>query len=90
MEGWRNKLIPQAQMKELLESVSENRMKICRECPEFSENKKKAGHTTLRVDEHCTDCGCILSAKTRCLTCSCPLKKWVAVISDKTKEDAEN
>lgn len=80
-------MIPQAQMKELIESVSENRMRICRGCDEFSENKKRKGLSVLRVDEHCTNCGCVLSAKTRCLTCSCPLKKWIAVVSDKNKED---
>ena len=70
-------------MKELIERVYEERITICRGCPLFSENKKKTGWTTLRFDEHCTDCGCTSSAKNRCLSCECPLegeeKKWNAV-----------
>lgn len=58
-------------------------MEICRGCKYFSENRKKEGYKTKRPDEHCTDCGCTLSAKTACLSCECPLegkeKKWQAV-----------
>ncbi len=37
------------------------------------------------MDEHCTDCGCTLSAKGKCLSCECPLegenKKWGPVVT---------
>lgn len=67
----------------MIENVYQERIKICRDCPFFSENKKKTGWKTRRHDEHCTDCGCTSSAKNRCLSCECPLegeeKKWRAV-----------
>ena len=58
-------------------------MEICRVCKFNSENRKKEGYKTVRLDEHCTNCGCTLSAKTACLSCECPLeeKKWNAVTS---------
>lgn len=45
------------------------------------------GYKSLRPDVHCTHCGCTLSAKTRCLSCSCPINLWKEVI---TKEEEEN
>jgi len=40
----------------------------------------------VRPDAHCTNCGCTLSAKTKCLSCSCPLNKWEAVLTDDEEE----
>lgn len=76
-EGWRNKILPPEHLKDVIDKVSAARLKQCETC-EF--NSKF--HKTIRMDEHCTDCGCTLSAKTKCLTCSCPLKepKWSAVV----------
>jgi hypothetical protein len=45
-------------------------------------------HKTIRPDVHCTDCGCTLAAKTKCLSCQCPLEKWKAVMSDREEEEA--
>lgn len=53
----------------------------------FSENRKKLTDVVIkRPDEHCTQCGCTLSAKARCLSCNCPLHKWQAVT---TQDDYE-
>jgi len=50
---------------------------ICRGCEFNSENAKAAGtYSSVRRDEHCTDCGCPLITKTKCLTCECPQHKW--------------
>lgn len=76
-EGWKNHLLPEERMKEFIEYVSQERMDICKQCDEHSHNKK--GYITLRPDAHCAECGCTLSAKTKCLSCECPLKKWGAV-----------
>jgi hypothetical protein len=57
-------------------------MEICRAC-DFHSSKKKM---TLRIDEHCTNCGCTLSAKTKCLSCACPIEKWKPVMT-RTQED---
>jgi len=72
-EGWKNNLTPQAFLDKRVIEVSAERMAICEECDLHSKH-----HTSIRLDAHCTNCGCTLSAKTKCLTCECPLKKWIA------------
>lgn len=82
-DGWKNLLIPDEEIKPHIEEVASARIKICGTC-EF--DSKQA--TTLsvidriRFDRHCTKCGCTLSAKTRSLTSSCPLGKWVAEVKE--------
>lgn len=76
-EGWRNKLIPPAELRETIKEVSQERLAICDGCGYHSKN-----HNTSRPDNHCTNCGCNLEAKTACLSCDCPIKKWVAVMND--------
>ena len=73
-EGWKNHLLPEEQLKDFINYISEERMSICTECEEHSYNKPE--YTTVRPDAHCTNCGCTLAAKTKCLSCECPLKKW--------------
>lgn len=85
-EGWRNKLVPPADMKEMIQQVSNERVTICNGCPFHSKNHK----TPLRPDAHCTDCGCNLEAKSACLSCSCPQDKWDAVVNDKQEELLKN
>lgn len=81
-EGWRNKLVPPAELRETIESVSKERLAICDTCVFHSKN-----HTTiLRPDAHCTDCGCNLEAKSKCLACSCPKSKWTAVMDNYDEE----
>ncbi len=72
-EGWKNHLLPEERTKDFIEHVSSERLAICEACEEHSSK-----HSTLRIDVHCHNCGCTLSAKTKCLTCECPLKKWMA------------
>jgi hypothetical protein len=72
-EGWKNHLLPEERKKAFIEHVSLSRLAICNECDEHSSK-----HKTMRPDAHCVNCGCTLSAKTKCLTCECPLKKWIA------------
>ena len=85
-EGWRNHLIPPAHLKKAIKQVSYERLLICRECEFNSINVKNKW--TIRKDEHCTDCGCTLSAKTKCLSCHCelPVPKWNALL---TKEQEQ-
>lgn len=82
-EGWRNKLVPPTEMKALIHDVSQERLAICAKCPFHS----KYHSTPLRPDNHCTDCGCNLEAKTACLSCSCPQNKWTAVMTNPDEED---
>jgi len=72
IEGWKNHLLPEERTKAYIEHVSAERMNICNECEHISTK-----HNTIRLDVHCTNCGCTLSAKTKCLTCECPFKKWL-------------
>lgn len=80
-EGWRNKLVPPEQLKSLIKQTSEERLNICAKCPHHSKN-----HKTVRPDAHCTYCGCTLSAKTACLSCKCPINKWMEVLNEKQEE----
>jgi hypothetical protein len=77
-EGWRNNILPPEELKEQIAMVSAERLAICEGCEHHSKN-----HSTVRPDAHCVRCGCTLSAKTKCLSCSCPIKKWKAVLTDK-------
>lgn len=78
-------------MKEQIKSVSESRMVICKECHYYSENRKKDGkYSTSRPDVHCTNCGCTLAAKTKCLSCSCPMKYWKALMTDDQYDEIRN
>jgi len=81
-EGWRNKLVPPAKLKDSIEATAQERINICLSCPHHSRN-----HKTVRPDAHCVNCGCTLSAKTRCLSCACPLSKWLPVISGEMEEE---
>jgi hypothetical protein len=84
-EGWKNNLLPASDMKEEIELVSAERMAICEACDNHSNN-----HQTKRPDAHCVSCGCTLSAKTKCLSCECPIFKWVAVLSDEQQDVIED
>jgi hypothetical protein len=65
---------PSRGKRDFIKHVSSERLAICNECDKHSKNHKPH----VRPDAHCTECGCTLSAKTKCLTCECPLKKWLA------------
>ena len=76
IEGFRNLIDPPVDQQEEIEAVAKARISICRSCPYNSRIAETGLAVRLRPDEHCTDCGCNLAAKTRCITCSCPQKKW--------------
>lgn len=78
-------------MKEQIKSVSESRMSICNECHYYSENRKKDGkYSFSRPDVHCTNCGCTLAAKTKCLSCSCPMDYWKSIMTDDQYDEIRN
>jgi hypothetical protein len=83
-EGWKNKLLPEESLKEQIDQVSAERMSICNECKFHSKH-----HKTIRFDEHCTHCGCTLSAKTKCLSCACPTEKWKPVMTREQEEEID-
>ena len=81
-EGWKNNLFPAKDMRDYINTIGEERMAICESC-EFISTK----HKSIRPDVHCTDCGCMLSAKTKCLSCACPKDKWSEVIASQEEEE---
>ena len=84
-EGWKNNIIPPKDLKDEIERVSNHRMSICNNCEHHSKN-----HKTVRVDAHCTNCGCTLSAKTKCLSCKCPIDKWKEVLNEEEEYQIRN
>lgn len=89
IEGWRNHLIPPKDLKEVIKKVSEERLEICSTCPKQSENAKADGYKTIRIDLHCTACGCPLASKTKSLSSKCPLGKWEAITTDEERFEIE-
>lgn len=89
-EGWRNKLIPPQHLKQKIEEVAILRTDVCRECEWNSINNKN--YKSLRPDEHCTVCGCTVSAKVRCLSCKCPLDKpkWEEIMTYEQEQEIKN
>lgn len=86
-EGWKNHIAPASYLLEQVNTVSAERMAVCRACPL---NSIHAGPVNpLRFDEHCTKCHCTLAAKTKCLSCSCPDNKWTAVITPEEEQTIE-
>jgi hypothetical protein len=77
VEGWKNNLFPAEEMKGIIKLVSKERTNICKLCEFHSKH-----HLSIRPDAHCTNCGCTLSAKTKCLSCECPIGKWKAVLNE--------
>lgn len=83
-EGWRNNLLPPKELKKLIKETSSQRLEICQGCEHHSDNKRN--YKTIRLDKHCTYCGCTLAAKTKCLSCACPIKKWEALVTADQEE----
>jgi hypothetical protein len=84
VEGWKNNLTPTQLLDQQIIDVSTSRMSICKSCDQHSANKEN--YKSIRVDAHCTNCGCTLSAKTKCLSCECPLNKWLSVTKQNNDE----
>ena len=71
--------------------VAKERLEICSKCTYQSERRKKTlGYSSIRMDVHCTHCGCTLSAKTRCMSCSCPIGLWQEEKTIKNEEDGKD
>lgn len=70
-------------VKEEIEKIANTRYAICSTCPKNSKNKDMNDlgeyYSSLRFDEHCSECACNLHAKVRSLHTNCPLEKWLAV-----------
>lgn len=89
-EGWRNHLSPKNKEAMFIAEVSRQRMCICKCCAHHSKHhtfarQGEGGKVKLRqwllkwLWSYCTECGCPLISKTKCLSCECPIGKWWAV-----------
>lgn len=76
-EGFRNHLFPPKELKGVINKVSEERLNICRDCPHYK-------------NSHCGKCGCSFPAKTKCLSCECPINKWGAMTTSEERIRIEN
>jgi hypothetical protein len=81
-EGWKNNLLPSKELRPIINNVSRERMAVCEDCEFHSKH-----HKTFRLDDHCTNCGCTLSAKTKCLSCECPISKWLPVLEEDKEQE---
>jgi ribosomal protein L37E len=80
-------LFPPEKLKDVITQVSNERLAICNECPEHSYNKEN--YKSVRIDAHCTMCGCTLSAKTKSFSSACPLEKWKAVMTQEQEKEIQ-
>jgi hypothetical protein len=78
-------MVPPKDLKELINNTAKERINICLDCPYHSKY-----HKTLRPDAHCTHCGCTLAAKTKCLSCACPIDRWMAIATDEQDDQINN
>lgn len=79
MEGLKNTMFKNDEV----EIIAEKRLAICRsnECGFYDEHGTSEA-VVVKGSESCGNCGCNLKLKTRCLSCACPINKWLAVISE--------
>lgn len=70
IEGWKNHLFPDSQVKEMVNAVSKERLSKCKNCP-F--NSTPGNITNL---SRCKACGCLLKPKSKCLSCNCGLERY--------------
>jgi hypothetical protein len=80
LEGLKNQIFK----KEHVEAEAARRWAICKECPSLDTQGSKC--MAPGTQPCCSECGCSLSLKTRSLSSSCPLEKWLAVMDEDTEE----
>lgn len=76
IQGWRNTFIPPKEAKEFIHKVSEERLSICKTCP----NNTTPGK--IKFYSRCSECGCPLIQKSNSLISKCPIGLWDAVASE--------
>jgi len=71
VEGYKNDLFPAEELKDQIRATQAKRQEICKACP------RNSSPGEINTFSHCKECGCVLKKKTACLSCSCPLEKWL-------------
>lgn len=75
---------------EQVEEIAKERLSICSTCPFNSEVARATGEDIFRKDNHCLDCGCNLTLKTRAMSQHCPKDKWLAVTNTEIGNQIDN
>lgn len=83
VEGAYNNFVPT----ELVKVVREKRLNICRsnKCGMYDPNGESE-NAIMKNTESCGSCGCVLTLKTACLSCSCPENYWGEIKTENEKE----
>lgn len=79
-EGIRNNVF----RKDHIEAVASVRWQTCKVCEMLDETGKDCA--VPGTQPCCSDCGCAIGNKIRCLSCSCPLDKWKEVMTEEAEE----
>lgn len=84
LEGIKNSVF----VREDVEEVAHQRMQICNNCAllDVQGDGCIVPGTQPCCDERKGGCGCSLKLKTRSLSSSCPLEKWLAVMDEKEED----
>lgn len=87
LEGLKNSLITKTH----IEEISKERKAICNTCSVKNTNELGFDICDSSKNEGgVSGCGCLLRLKTRALSSSCPLGKWVAVMDAEAENELEN
>lgn len=96
-EGWKNDLLPSEKLRELIISTSEERLAICEKCIAYDTIGTGCAipltgpccNKHAKIDGY-QGCGCPLTKKTKCLSCTCPANKWLAISTIEQEEFINN
>lgn len=81
LEGWRNHLFPPQEIKDFVHKISEERLAICKTCPNNSTPDR------IKMFSFCKNCGCPLIQKSKSLSSECPVKNWLAIATPEEQEE---
>jgi hypothetical protein len=97
-EGWKNDILPPERLKELIETISTERLTICTSCEAYDTTGSGCAmpglptpccNKNIKIGNH-QGCGCPLQKKTKCLSCACPASKWLTISTAEQEEFINN
>lgn len=81
LEGLKNRIFK----KEHVEEIYNERMEVCRTCPDLDTEGSKC--YVPGTQPCCGLCGCSLGLKLRSLSAECDAKKWPAILSEEEEDE---
>lgn len=70
IEGWKNHLFPDSELKNKINEISKERLYKCKTC-KFNSTPGNITNTS-----RCKACGCLLKPKSKCLSCNCGIEVY--------------